>query len=292
MEKVSIIVASYNYAQYLSETIESVLSQDCQDWELIIIDDGSMDNSVDIIKTYQNKDSRIKLYQHEGNVNKGLAETIKLGVAKASSEWVVFLESDDKLAPNSLSERLNIVEKHKEVDLVFTNIEPFQDSDLSQEACEYMSGLNCSDFNLNISGKINNFEKLIIRANLIPTFSVVMVKKSLLEKCDFNSPCKAYLDFYLWAQLSCCNIFYLAKKLTYWRMHTNSYINRAKYNWFSVFYFYIKMYSFTIKNKNILLRIVLLLNYIRARLFYIKIAKSKIKINLLNNLFIYEKRFD
>lgn len=93
---ISIITASYNYENYIKETIESVLNQTYTNWELIIVDDGSKDNSVEVIKSYCEKDSRIKLFQHEGGVNKGLAETIKLGISKAQGEWIAFLESDDK----------------------------------------------------------------------------------------------------------------------------------------------------------------------------------------------------
>ena len=63
--KISIITTSYNYEEYIKETIESVLAQSYTNWEMIIIDDGSKDNSVNIIKKYCQKDKRIKLYQHQ-----------------------------------------------------------------------------------------------------------------------------------------------------------------------------------------------------------------------------------
>ena len=113
MAKVSIITASYNYENYIKETIESVLNQTFQDWELIIVDDGSKDNSVSVIKEYCNRDSRIKIFQHENAVNKGLAETIKLGLEKSNCEWVAFLESDDVWLPNSLEEKMYIVNNNQ-----------------------------------------------------------------------------------------------------------------------------------------------------------------------------------
>ena len=63
--KVSIITASYNYQDYVKETIESVMAQTYPHWEMVIVDDGSKDNSVEVIKSYCSKDERIKLYQHE-----------------------------------------------------------------------------------------------------------------------------------------------------------------------------------------------------------------------------------
>ncbi|MBQ4646380.1 MAG: glycosyltransferase family 2 protein [Candidatus Gastranaerophilales bacterium] len=98
----SIITASYNYEDYIKETIESVINQTYSNWEMIIIDDGSKDNSVEVIQEYCKKDSRIKLLTHENHKNKGLIETIKLGIKNANNDWIVFLESDDTLASNYL----------------------------------------------------------------------------------------------------------------------------------------------------------------------------------------------
>ena len=96
--KISIVTASYNYQDYIKETIQSVLDQTYSDWELIIVDDCSTDNSVDVIKSFS--DDRIKLFINEKNL--GLAETIKLGIENATGEWIAFLESDDILREDYL----------------------------------------------------------------------------------------------------------------------------------------------------------------------------------------------
>jgi glycosyltransferase involved in cell wall biosynthesis len=69
MPKISVITVSYNYENYIKETIESVINQTFQDWEMIIVDDGSKNNSVEVIKSYCEKDNRIKFFQHEHGVN-------------------------------------------------------------------------------------------------------------------------------------------------------------------------------------------------------------------------------
>ena len=107
--QISIITASYNYEEYIKETIESVIAQTYTDWEMVIVDDGSKDNSVEVIKSYCEQDSRIKLYQHENGENKGLIETVKLGIEKAQNEWIVFLESDDTITPDYLETKLEII---------------------------------------------------------------------------------------------------------------------------------------------------------------------------------------
>lgn len=228
MSKVSIITASYNYENYIKETIESVLNQTFQDWELIVVDDGSKDNSVEVIKSYCQKDSRIKLFQHENGENKGLAKTIQLGIEKASSKWIAFLESDDTITPNYLDEKLKIAEKYKDVDFIFNDVHMFGNE-------EIIKGYN-DDFFAKIFSQVKAIQypakllKLFQKNennNLIPTFSAVMMKKSLVETLDFNSPFKPWLDWYLWIQCAGENatFYYVDKKLTNWRMHKNSYIS-------------------------------------------------------------------
>lgn len=115
--KISIVTASYNYENYIKETIKSVLNQTYQDWELIIIDDCSSDNSVNVIKSFQ--DDRIKLFVNKQNL--GLAKTLKLGIEKATGDWIVFLESDDLITSDYLAKKVQIIQKHKNINLIFND---------------------------------------------------------------------------------------------------------------------------------------------------------------------------
>lgn len=286
--KISVVMTSYNYAEYISEAIESVINQTYQDWELIIVDDGSRDNSVDIIKKYQAIDSRIKFFQHKGAKNKGLAASLKLGIEKSESDWIAFLESDDKFEETSLEEKNNVIEKYNP-DLIFTDVNMFQDVDCIELMKEHLDGIRNDYSIMNSSGGIDNFAKIIRELNIIPTFSAVAVKKAIIEHCDFNSPFKASLDYFLWNQLQYKNVYYINKRLTAWRMHKDSYINKYKYSWFLKYLFYTKLYSFTLQDKPLYQRILLILLYMRRRLIYLKINKNSIKLNIASEKFIFEK---
>lgn len=288
-EKLTIVMTSYNYADYIKEAIESVINQTYTNWELIIVDDGSTDDSVNVIKNYQSSDSRIKLYQHEGCVNKGLAATLKYGIELANTKWIVFLESDDKFTPNALQEKYNTIVNNPEIDVLFSDLEMFQDEAKISEFKNYFRDVETMFFKKDSSKFITDFKKLIPRLNIIPTFSVVMLKKDLLNNCNFYPPCKASVDYYLWAQLSNHKFYYLNKKLTCWRIHSSSYINVDKHSWFTRFIFFAQIYYFTILDKNVFLRFLLMLNYIRTRIIYLKWDKKSIKLNLFNNKFIFEK---
>jgi len=97
---ISVILDNYNYAKYLPRAIESVLSQTHKEWELIIVDDGSTDESQNIIQEYANKDSRIKpIFKPNG----GQASAFNAGFAASKGEIICFLDSDDYFADNKLS---------------------------------------------------------------------------------------------------------------------------------------------------------------------------------------------
>lgn len=101
---VSIITPSYNCAKFIGETIDSILSQNYQNWELIITDDCSTDNSRDIIREYCNRDKRIKLLQLSQNSGAGIARNNS--IKEASGRFIAFCDSDDRWYPEKLEKQL------------------------------------------------------------------------------------------------------------------------------------------------------------------------------------------
>ena len=225
--KISIITASDNYEKYIKETIESVLNQTYTNWEMIIVDDGSKDNSVEIIKEFCQKDDRIKLFQHDNGINKGLAETLKLGISKAQSDWIVFLESDDTITKEYLEEKIKVIENNEDTDLIFNDINLFGDEEkIKNFENGYFIKQKKQLKKIGHKQKIIKLFKNKKNENFIPTFSVVMVRKKIIENLNFDSPNKPALDFFLWIQIAKdYNYYYIDKKLTNWRMHKNSYIS-------------------------------------------------------------------
>jgi teichuronic acid biosynthesis glycosyltransferase TuaG len=103
--KVSIVTPSYNSGKYIEKTIQSVISQTYEDWEMIIIDDSSSDNSVDLIKEFCKKEKRIKLLVLDENVGSGRVRN--LCIEKAEGRFIAFLDSDDYWSPNKLEKQVN-----------------------------------------------------------------------------------------------------------------------------------------------------------------------------------------
>ena len=108
--QVSIITPNFNKAQYIEATIQSVINQDYEFWELIIVDDNSTDNSWERANSYPFKDQRIKLIQRR-NGNKGASACRNDGLSIAKGEFIIFLDSDDFLSPFCLSQRIQCIEE-------------------------------------------------------------------------------------------------------------------------------------------------------------------------------------
>lgn len=111
MNLVSIITPSYNSEKFIGKTIESVLAQTYQNWEMIIVDDKSTDSSTDIIKNYTEKDERIRLIML--NKNGGVASARNKAILECKGDYIAFLDSDDLWLPEKLEKQLNfMLENH------------------------------------------------------------------------------------------------------------------------------------------------------------------------------------
>ena len=282
---ISIITASYNYQDYIKETIESVLAQTYSNWEMIIVDDGSTDDSVNVIKSYCEKDSRIKLFQHDNGVNKGLSETVKLGIEKSTSDWIVFLESDDTITPDYLEEKIQVIQETPDVEFIFNGINCFGDEERISSMSDYFNEQNKAIKNhKNPDNYLRVFEKI----NVVPTFSCIMLKKKLFDDIDFNSPHRASLDWYLWVQIAKNHDFYyMDKQLTNWRMHKSSYIN-SKNNSKDIIQFKLEILKIIYYGKNKLLYFLRSLKYIREQI--IRIHFKSCKLYLFGHWFYTKRR--
>ncbi|WP_300502376.1 glycosyltransferase family 2 protein [uncultured Duncaniella sp.] len=105
--KVSIITASWNCADFIGETIESITAQTYKNWELLITDDCSTDNSREVIAEYTKRDSRIKLFKLKKNSGAGIARNNS--IEHASGRYIAFCDSDDRWMPNKLERQIGFM---------------------------------------------------------------------------------------------------------------------------------------------------------------------------------------
>lgn len=116
---VSVIIPTYNRAHLVGRAIESVLNQTYQGFELIIIDDGSKDNTVEVINKFQQKDNRIIYLKHDKN--KGGSAARNTGIKASRGEYIAFLDSDDEWLPEKLEKQINVFKKSSDnIGLVYS----------------------------------------------------------------------------------------------------------------------------------------------------------------------------
>ncbi|MGO9953181.1 MAG: glycosyltransferase family 2 protein, partial [Dissulfurispiraceae bacterium] len=118
MPEISVLMSCYNASKYLAEAIESILNQTFDNFEFIAIDDGSRDNTSDILKDYARADSRIILLEKE---NTGLTNSLNIGLKTARGKWIARMDADDVSLPNRFEDQLEFVQVHAGVILLGTS---------------------------------------------------------------------------------------------------------------------------------------------------------------------------
>lgn len=190
---VSIVIPCYNHERYVQECIKSVIAQDYENIELIIIDDGSKDESVSKIQELvPDCEKRFIRFEFRARPNKGLCATLNEAIELASGFFIVPIASDDEMYPNKISEQVKIfkIKSKEEPDLVaiYSGVEYVDDSGNS---IRIKKG----------SGKFCGFKEVILRNEFLPTPSFMVIKQKLIDVGCFN-PNYSIEDFYIRLKLT------------------------------------------------------------------------------------------
>lgn len=180
MKKVSVVMPVYNASRFLRESIDSVLRQTYTDFELILVNDCSNDDSLDIMQEYFEKDSRVLVFSNEEN--KGVSYTRNFGVNQASGEYIALIDSDDMWTDNKLEKQLKLVSDYPDTAICFTG-SAFVDTNSIK-----------SDFVFNVPVFVDY--KTLLKQNVI-SCSSVLIKKELLKKYPMAHD-NMHEDFAVW----------------------------------------------------------------------------------------------
>ena len=142
MPKVSVIVPIYKAEKYLRQCIESILAQSFTDWECILVDDGSPDNSGSICDEYTVKDSRIHVIHKE---NGGVSSARNVALGRITGKWLTFVDSDDCLYPNALQKWVEVAEQNN-LDLIQCHFNrEYKEGQVEGEATEVLTAAQYAD---------------------------------------------------------------------------------------------------------------------------------------------------
>jgi glycosyltransferase involved in cell wall biosynthesis len=212
MPKVSVIVPAYNAMAYLPTTIDNVLQQSYDDYEVIIVNDGSTDEIDRWFETIT--DPRLRLVSQ---VNQGLAGARNTGIHHARGDYLAFLDADDLWESTKLVKQVQCLDDNPEVGLVYTWSTLIDDK----------GNLTGRSFEFKVEG---NVWKTLIGWNIVSCGSVAMVRRQCFETCGvFDRNLGSYLeDWDMWLRLATkYNFKVVPEILVYYRQHANS----ASRNW-------------------------------------------------------------
>jgi len=254
---VSVILPNYNSARYIELTLESILNQSYSNLEIIVVDNGSTDKSLDLIKSKILEDNRIKLIEL-GQNSGGPALPRNIGIRESSGSHLAFIDSDDVWHNKKISIQMNII-KHYETQFV---------------SCEKMDFYDDSDILIkeeydenDISLTKVSFNKLL-QKNTLST-SGVLIDKKLVKNLSFSEDKKyiAIEDYLLWLQIheNLSFSYFVNLPLLYYRKSSNS-LTPLKTKIFIQKVLLFSLYKFS-KKQSFLFRIKILIKYIMQSFF-------------------------
>ncbi|MDY7021847.1 MAG: glycosyltransferase, partial [Cyanobacteriota bacterium] len=227
---VSVCIPTYNGDRFIAEAISSILSQTYSSLEIIISDDGSTDNTINIAQQFQEQTSvKFSIFPHE---SLGLAENCNFTISQVQGKYIKFLFQDDLLAPNCITEMVQLAEKDTQIGLVFSPREicfvdevAETDPDLIaiyqdfQDIHQAWLNLKQIQLGLDLLRDPNLFEHPI---NKIGEPSTVLIRRSVLEQIGgFDPKLNQLVDLDLWLRiLGRYKIGFVNQVLSYFRLHT------------------------------------------------------------------------
>lgn len=204
---ISIVIPSYNHARYITKAIDSILSQTFLNWEVIVVDNYSTDETDSVLENYE--DNRIRCFKIN---NEGvIAKSRNKGIQESNGDWIAFLDSDDWWTNIKLEQCLNVMSES--VDLIYHDLNIFYDGEesVSEKVMK--------------SRYLNNpvLRDLIIKGNCIINSSVI-IRKSLLVQVNGMDERRDLItaeDYHCWLKVAelTNNFFYLNKSLGMYRIH-------------------------------------------------------------------------
>jgi glycosyltransferase involved in cell wall biosynthesis len=199
---ISVIIAVYNCESYLSAAIDSILEQDYQSLEIIVVDDGSTDNTNNIIKNYPSL--RYIFQEHTGP-----ATAKNTGIKAARGDYLAFLDADDLWLPNKLTSQMAEFRKNPDLDMVFGHVQQFYSPDVKEQV----------------------EAKIYCPKDPVPGFSTVtlLIKRDSFLKVGFLHEQKGqFIDWFARAQENGLKSLLLPDVVTKRRLHLNNYGIHAK----------------------------------------------------------------
>lgn len=191
-QKISVIIPCYNYGHLIAETLDSLLTQTYTDIEVIVINDGSTDNTENVVNEYAQKDNRVKYYKY---INTGLGASRNRGLEKATGDYIQFLDADDLLENRKFEIQLQIFKDNPQVDVVYSSVRYFTNApfDIADRKLTYW-GPN-EEWMPKISGNDNAFAQVAFNGSFSHLSSTLFSRQIVNKVGLFNNEISAVADY-------------------------------------------------------------------------------------------------
>lgn len=269
---ISVIITTFQRPSFLAKTLKTILSQTYKNLEIIVVDDGSNDYTIDIVNSF--KDTRIIFFsiKHSGRP----AVPRNFGLSLAKGEFIAFCDDDDLWYPDKIAEQLKALQEHDNIKVCCTNFLIINEKD------EVINSVPAID---SLTKKIITFESQLIKNNI--AFSTVILHKDVLTKgilFNENPSLRASEDYLFLTNIAYLhNVYYISKPLIKYRIHKHgiSYAGNSIKN--LLLYYYrlsICMCNFFITGKLPIYKLVFLLHFHLLKLVKVMIFPfyNKLKI--------------
>jgi GT2 family glycosyltransferase len=190
---VSVIVPAYNYGRFLADALDSVLAQTHAEWECIVVDDGSTDDTAAVVRTFTELDSR---FRYERQENAGLAAARNAGLRLSRGELIQFLDADDLLAPQKLQIHAGFLRAHPETAIVYSEVAFFR-TGAPYDWRPSLGGRLSRSIMARVHGADDARQKLQ-HYNIMPVPAALVRRAVFDEAGTFDSGAPAYEDYGFW----------------------------------------------------------------------------------------------
>lgn len=212
MPKVSVIIPTYNRDKFISDTIDSVLNQTFKDFEVIVIDDGSTDNTKSVLKKYG---TRIRVLE-QTNLERAVARNN--GVKNSSGKYIAFLDSDDLWMKNKLEKQVEILEQNKDIILTYCSCLRVDEE-----------GKKIKIAKRQLQGFSGNVKEHLLLRNCIVSPTPVLRREYFNKTEGFKSQYIPYEDWEFWIRFSLLGQFYFINEpLACYRIHSEQSVQLVK----------------------------------------------------------------
>lgn len=230
--KVSIIFTSYNHSEYLRQALDSLLSQTLKEFELIIVDDCSTDGSQEILKEYEEKDSRIRLNLLKENTG-SYVHSSNFGAGLAIAPYIIFEQCDDFAEPTQLEKLYDAMQQYPNIGVVYSSsrMVDAQGCDLGNDY-NYRSRRFKEKCITDVHVDRKDMGHFLLEACVIPNLSAALIKRTLFNKLGgLSTDYLVLADWDFWFKMANeCDFYYLREPLNNFRQHNTTIRKSVKMN--------------------------------------------------------------